>query len=95
MLVASNDEAAKLALESGVDVELPFGNAYNTLINQVRDGKVSQRDVGSSGCTRSPSEFLTGLFDDPSVDPEYAEKITNNAEHQQLALKAAHEAIFC
>jgi len=27
-VVASNDEAAKLALESGVDVELPFGNAY-------------------------------------------------------------------
>ena len=37
---------------------------------------------------------MLGLFDDPFVDPEYAEKNTNNAEHQQLALKAAHEAII-
>jgi beta-glucosidase len=93
-VVASNDEAAKLALESGVDVELPFGDAYNTLINQVREGKVSQRDVGRAVARVLRLKFLTGLFDDPSVDPEYAEKITNNAEHQQLALKAAHEAII-
>jgi beta-glucosidase len=93
-VVASNDEAAKLALESGVDVELPFGNAYNSLINQIRDGKVSQRDVDRAVARVLRLKFLTGLFEDPSVDPEYAEKITNNAEHQQLALKAAHEAII-
>jgi beta-glucosidase len=34
------------------------------------------------------------LFDDPYVSPDYAEKITNSPEHQQLALKAAHEAII-
>jgi len=34
------------------------------------------------------------LFDDPYTDPGVAEKITNNAEHQQLALRAAHEAII-
>src|SRR5712691_5261817 len=44
-IVSNNDEAAKLALESGVDVELPFGNAYHSLIKQVREGKVSQGDV--------------------------------------------------
>jgi beta-glucosidase len=38
--------------------------------------------------------FLTGLFDDAYVDPAYAAKITNGPEHQQLALKAAHEAII-
>ncbi len=92
-IVSNNHEAAKLALESGVDVELPFGNAYQTLIDQVREGKVSQGDVDRSVARILRLKFLTGLFDDSSVDPEYAEKITNNAEHQQLALKAAHEAI--
>jgi beta-glucosidase len=38
-------------------------------------------------------KFLTGLFDDPFVDPAFAEKVTNSPEHQQLALKAALEAI--
>src|SRR6266480_2566176 len=93
-IVSNNHEAAKLALESGVDVELPFGNAYQTLIDQVREGKVSQGDVDRSVARILRVKFLTGLFDDASVDPEYAEKITNNAEHQQLALKAAHEAII-
>jgi beta-glucosidase-like glycosyl hydrolase len=92
--LSNNDEAAKLALESGVDVELPFGNAYHSLINQVREGKVSQSDVDRAVARILRLKFLTGLFDDPSVDPEYAEKITNNAGHQQLALKAAHEAII-
>jgi beta-xylosidase len=93
-IVSSNDEAAKLALESGVDVELPFGNAFHSLIDQVREGKVSQSMVDRAVAHILRLKFLTGLFDDPSVDPEYAEKITNNAEHQQLALKAAHEAII-
>jgi beta-glucosidase len=39
-------------------------------------------------------KFLAGLFDDPFADPAAAEKITNSVEHQQLALKAAHEAII-
>jgi beta-glucosidase len=93
-IVSNNDEAAKLALESGVDVELPFGNAFHSLINQVREGKVSQSMVDRAAARILRVKFLTGLFDDPSVDPEYAEKITNNAEHQQLALEAAHEAII-
>ncbi len=93
-IVSNNDEAAKLALESGVDVELPFGNAYHSLIKQVREGKVSQGDVDRAVGRILRLKFLTGLFDDASVDPDYAEKITNNAEHQQLALKAAHEAII-
>ncbi len=93
-IVSNNDEAAKLALESGVDVELPFGNAYHSLIKQVREGKVSQGDVDRAVGRILRLKFLTGLFDDASVDPDYAEKITNNAEHQQPALKAAHEAII-
>ena len=40
------------------------------------------------------AKFTAGLFDDPYVDADYAEKITNNVEHQKLALKAAHEAII-
>src|SRR5438093_617599 len=93
-IVSNNDEAAKLALESGVDLELPFGNAFHSLINQVREGKVSQSMVDRAVARILRLKFLTGLFDNPSVDPEYAEKITNNAEHQQPALKAAHEAII-
>jgi len=39
-------------------------------------------------------KFLLGLFENPYVDPDNAVKIANSPEHQQLALKAAHEAII-
>jgi beta-glucosidase len=93
--VAANQEvAARTALESGVDVELPAVATYRTLLEQVRDGRVSESLIDRSVGRVLRMKFLTGLFDDPYVDPDYAEKITNSPEHQKLALKAAHEAII-
>jgi beta-glucosidase len=93
-IVATEDEAGRLAFESGVDVELPFNQAYGSLIDQVKAGKVAEAAVDRSVSRVLKAKFLAGLFDDPYVNADYAEKITNNAEHQQLALKAAHEAII-
>jgi beta-glucosidase len=93
-IVDSNEAAAKLALESGVDIELPFADAYGSLIEQVKQGKVSEDAVNRAATRVLRTKFITGLFDDPYVDPDYAEKISNSPEHQQLALKAAHEAII-
>jgi beta-glucosidase len=93
-VVASRPAAAKLALESGVDVELPFVEAYGSLIDQVQQGKISEAFVDRAVARVLRLKFLTGLFDNPFVDPDYAEKITNSPEHRQLALKAAHEAII-
>jgi beta-glucosidase len=92
-VVASEDEAGKLAFESGVDVELPFNQAYGSLIDQVKAGKVSEAAVDRSVARVLHAKFAAGMFEDPYVNADYAEKITNSAEHQQLALKAAHEAI--
>ncbi len=93
-IVASQEEAGKLAFESGVDVELPFNQAYGTLIDQVNAGKVSEAAVDRSVTRVLRAKFVAGMFEDPYVNADYAEKITNSAEHQQLALKAAHEAII-
>src|SRR5580700_9550016 len=41
-VVASNDAAAKMALESGVEVELPFADAYPSLLEEVREGKIAE-----------------------------------------------------
>jgi beta-glucosidase len=93
-IAASNDVAAKIALESGVDIELPFADAYGTLIEQIKEGGISERFVDRALARVLRLKFLTGLFDNPFVDPVKAEAITNSLEHQQLALKAAHEAII-
>jgi beta-glucosidase len=92
-IVATEDEAGRLAFESGVDVELPFNQAYGSLVEQVKAGKVSEAAVDQSVARVLRAKFMAGLFEDPYANADYAEKITNSAEHQQLALKAAHEAI--
>src|SRR5246127_18353 len=40
------------------------------------------------------TKFRLGLFDNPYVDPDYAEKTTNSAEHRALALKTAQKAVI-
>jgi len=93
-VAANKEDAAKMALEAGVDIELPFADAYNSLIEQVKSGRIAEANVNRSVARMLRVKFLAGLFDDPYVDPAFAEKITNSAEHRQLALKAAHEAII-
>lgn len=93
-LVPDNAAAARLALDAGVDIELPFFAAYPSLIEAVHQGQVSEAQIDRAVARLLRVKFLAGLFDDPFVDPAYAEKITNSPEHRQLALKAAREAII-
>src|SRR5580692_4225293 len=93
-VTANSADAAKMALEAGVDVELPAADAYHSLVGQVRDGRIAESTVDQAVARVLREKFLTGLFDNPYVDPGYAEKITNSPEHQRLALHAAREAII-
>jgi beta-glucosidase len=93
-VVGTKAAAASLALESGVDVELPFPDAYPTLIEQVKQGKVAEASIDRAVANHLREKFLAGLFDDPYVDPAYAEKITNSEEHQKLSLQAARETLI-
>src|ERR1700687_4238602 len=93
-VVVNKEDAAKMALEAGVAVERPFADAFNSLIAQVTTGRVAEASVDHAVARVLRAKVLAGLFDDAYVDPGFAEKITNSAEHRQLALKAAHEAII-
>jgi beta-glucosidase len=93
-VAATPAEAARIALDAGVDIELPFFATYDTLVEQVKQGTVSEKEIDRAADNILRAKFWTGLFDDPFVDPDAAEKITNSVEHQKLALKAAHESII-
>jgi beta-glucosidase len=93
-VVARKEDAAKMALEAGVEIELPFKDAYPSLIDQVHQGRVSEATIDKAVAHLLRAKFEAGLFENPYVDASYAEKLVNNAEHQHLALKAAHEAII-
>lgn len=92
-VAASKEEAAKASLEAGVDLELPDIDVYGKLLEQVKAGRINEATLDRTVARILRSKFLAGLFDDPYADPAYAERITNNAEHQKLALEAARKSI--
>jgi len=92
-IAANCAQAAKYAIEAGVDIELPFGQCYNELPSLVKRGQVPESLLNEAVARVLKAKFELGLFDHPYVDPKRAEEVSNNTEHQQLALRAAHEAI--
>jgi beta-glucosidase len=92
-VAADKAEAARKALAAGVDFDLSDGTVYATLVDQVKQGLVPESEVDLAVSRVLATKFRLGLFENPYVDPDYAQRITNSAEHKQLALQAAEEAI--
>jgi beta-xylosidase len=86
-------EAARQAMEAGVDVELPDIAAYAKLVDLVKDGRLSEAVLDRAVARILRAKFLAGLFEDPYVDPDRAERVSNTAEHQAAALEAARRAL--
>jgi len=87
-------DAARQALAAGVDIELPDPQAYEKLVDLVRSGRVSEAALDRSVARLLRAKFLAGLFENPYVDPERAEQVSNTPEHQALALDAARRSII-
>jgi beta-glucosidase len=85
-------EAARLALNAGVDFDLSDDPVYRTLVDQVRQRLVPESKLDVAVGRVLAAKFRLGLFDRPYLDPDYAERINNGPEHRQLALEAAREA---
>ena len=94
-LASNPEEAAKIALEAGVDFEIsPSCKCYGTLVQQVREGRVAEDTLDRAVARILRAKFLLGLFEEPYVDPNDADAICRLPAHRELALKAAHEAII-
>jgi beta-glucosidase len=92
-VAANPSAAAKRALEAGVDMELPHTQCNDTLVQQIKEGLVSEATLDKAVARILKVKFLLGLFEDPYVDPNEAERVAETKESRALALKAAHEAI--
>ncbi len=87
------EEAALLALQAGVDSELPDGRAYETLVEAVEAGRVPAELVDIA-CERMLTlKFRAGLFENPYGDWQKTQAITANEEARDLALEAARKSI--
>jgi beta-glucosidase len=92
-VVDDMEGAARAALAAGVDSELPNGQAYRTLVAQVRAGKVSEKFIDEACARMLRLKFRAGLFENPYGDFALADRLTGNAEARALALRAAQRSI--
>jgi beta-glucosidase len=93
-VAANKPEAARLALEAGVDIELPDPDCFPMLVQLVKEGKVAEATIDRAVARNLRAKFLLGLFENPYVDPERAVKVTNSQTHRDLAAEAARRSVI-
>ncbi len=91
-IASSKSDAARIALESGLDVDLPFTNAFGDPLREaVTSGLVSEALVDISVRRVLTQKFELGLFENPYVD---AGNVTfDTPEERQLARQIAQKSI--
>lgn len=93
--VATNKaEAASLALEAGLDVELPALSYYGEPLRQaLADGRADIALVDRSVARVLRMKFELGLFENPYVDADAAPAVFDTPEQRDLARRLAQKSI--
>lgn len=93
-VAANYKEAAKLSIEAGVDIELPEPLVYPNLLEMVKSGEVDVFYIDRAVKNLLYYKFFSGVFDNPYVDPEKAEKVANDPDAVKLSYKLATECVI-
>ncbi|HEV2368945.1 MAG TPA: glycoside hydrolase family 3 N-terminal domain-containing protein, partial [Acidimicrobiales bacterium] len=91
-LARADEDAAAVAIESGIDLELPTTQAYRNLPALVRAGRVGQGLVDRSCLRLLELKERLGLFTDPFA-PEGGAAPFDRPGHRELARRVAEESI--
>ena len=92
-VAADKKESTRLAVEAGVNIELPDPDCYLELVNLVKKRVLKESQLDELVAPMLLWKFKLGLFDDPYVDPAVAEQIVGCEAHSQLARQSAREVI--
>jgi beta-glucosidase len=93
-LAVDSSHAAALALEAGIDVELPGTDCYGSpLVAAIGSGAVSEDALDAAVRRVLRSKFELGLFDRPFVEPETVRFAFDNPLHRELAATTARKSL--
>ena len=93
-IAKDKDEAATLALEAGIDIELPSTDCYGDPIRQaVQSGVIAESLVDEVVSRILRMKFLLGLFENPYVKTEGITEVFDTAEQRALARRLAQKSI--
>jgi beta-glucosidase len=92
-LTDSLADTAVMAMNAGVDVELPDGEAYVLLPQLVKSGRIPQAAVDQAVERVLRLKFEGGLFENPYADEKTADAKTATPDAVALAREAARKAV--
>jgi len=92
-VAADKKESTRLAVEAGVNIELPDPDCYLELVDLVKKRVLRESQLDELVAPMLLWKFKLGLFDDPYLDPDEADRVVGSAEHVKLARESAREVI--
>ncbi|MEM3943258.1 MAG: beta-glucosidase BglX [Thermofilaceae archaeon] len=92
-IAADGAEAARLAVEAGVDMDMVSDLYRRHLAELVRRGVVPESLIDEAVRRVLRVKFLLGLFENPYADPERARRVVKCREHVEAALEIARKCI--
>ncbi|MGH9379056.1 MAG: beta-glucosidase BglX, partial [Thermoanaerobaculia bacterium] len=91
-VAADKQEAAILAIEAGVDMNM-VDHAFATLAEAVRDGRLAESVVYQAVRRVLRAKQAVGLFDQPLVEEGGEERVILTPEHRDAARRVAQKSI--
>jgi beta-glucosidase len=88
------EEAARLALAAGIDVELPSTDCYGAPLYQaVQAGRIPAALVDQAAGRVLEMKFRLGLFEQPYVDEERVTQVFDSPDQRALARRIAQKSM--
>lgn len=91
-IAKDKEDAGIIAMNAGVDVDLG-ANCYVLLKEAVESGKIKASVINEAVARVLRLKFELGLFDNPYVDPDYAEAEVRKDENVAVARQAARKGV--
>ncbi|KJF43539.1 hypothetical protein LH29_15145 [Draconibacterium sediminis] len=92
-MAATPQEAAKLGLLAGMDIDLPSSSAFQYLKEVVEQNPELEEQLDASVRRILRLKFMLGLFENPFTETEGVKAFIGNEKHVALAEKMATESI--
>lgn len=92
-VAATSDDAARLAIMAGMDMDLPAGAGYVRLVDMIKREPGLEVFLDNSVRRVLRLKFLLGLFENAFVDVERCVQTVGRADHVKVAEQLAGESI--
>ena len=86
-------DAYHMSVTAGMGMHMHGPDFYEAVIEDIKEGKISEKQIDASVAKILEAKFRLGLFENPFVDLKKKDEIVFNENHRQTALEGARKSI--